>query len=49
MYCESQPRFAGKSWQDLFPDDSFPNDTPEDRARSESNELHVITELLVCD
>ena len=41
MYCESQPRFAGKSWLELFPEDSFPNETPEDRARSESNELHV--------
>lgn len=36
MYCETQPRFAGKSWMELFPDDSFPNDTPEDRARSKN-------------
>ena len=36
MYCETQQRFAGKSWMELFPDDSFPNDTPEDRARSKN-------------
>ena len=34
MYCETQPRYAGKSWMELFPDDAFPNDTPEDKARS---------------
>nr|Q966Y3.1 RecName: Full=Stress-activated protein kinase JNK [Suberites domuncula]CAC38785.1 c-jun N-terminal kinases (JNK) [Suberites domuncula] len=34
LYCESQPRYAGKSWKDLFPDDVFPNDTPEDKAKT---------------
>ena len=34
MYCESQPRYPGKSWRELFPDDVFPNDSPEDRAKS---------------
>ena len=34
MYCESQPRFPGKTWMDLFPDDIFPNETPDDRQKS---------------
>ena len=35
MYCESQPRHPGKTWPELFPDDIFPNDSPEDRLKSE--------------
>ena len=34
MYCESQPRHKARSWMDLFPDDAFPNDTPEDKVKS---------------
>ena len=34
MYCESQPRNRGRSWMELFPDDAFPNDTPEDKVKS---------------
>ena len=37
MYCETQPRFQGKVWLDLFPDEAFPNDTPEDKIRSETD------------
>jgi c-Jun N-terminal kinase len=33
-YCELQPRYKGKSWLELFPDDSFPNDTPEDKVKT---------------
>jgi c-Jun N-terminal kinase len=33
MYCETQQRFPGKTWTELFPDDSFPNETPEDKIR----------------
>ena len=36
MYCESQPRYPGKTWYELFPDDIFPNDSPDDIAKSES-------------
>ena len=36
MYCESQPRYKGKSWLELFPEDAFPNDTPEDKVKSEA-------------
>ena len=36
MYCETQPRYPGKAWMDLFPDSAFPNETAEDKARSES-------------
>ena len=41
MYCETQPRFAAKTWLELFPDDSFPNDTPEDRARSKNMYIYM--------
>ena len=34
MYCESQAKYPGKSWMELFPDDCFPNDTPEDKIKS---------------
>lgn len=34
MYCESQPRHKGKSWNELFPDDVFPNDSKEDAHKS---------------
>ena len=37
MYCETQPRYVGKTWMELFPDDIFPNESPEDRARSKSD------------
>ena len=37
MYCESQPRYAGKSFQELFPDSSFPHETVEDKGRSEED------------
>ena len=36
MYCESQPRYPGKTWYELFPDDIFPNDSPDDIAKSKS-------------
>ena len=36
MYCETQQRFPGKTWLELFPDDSFPNETPEDKIRSKT-------------
>ena len=36
MYCETQQRFPGKTWTELFPDDSFPNETPEDKIRSKT-------------
>ena len=43
MYCETQPRFQGKVWLDLFPDEAFPNDTPEDKIRSETDSIqHVL-------
>ena len=35
-YCESQPRYKGRSWMELFPDDAFPNDTPEDKVKSKT-------------
>ena len=35
MYCENQPRYIGKSWDELFPDNVFPSDTPDDRTKSE--------------
>ena len=41
MYCESQPRYKGKGWMELFPDDSFPNDTPEDKVKSNLNVVTV--------
>ena len=44
MYCENQPRYHGKSFEELFPDECFPNETPEDLVRSESclrNILHA--------
>ena len=34
MYCESQAKYPGKSWMELFPDDCFPNDTPDDKIKS---------------
>lgn len=34
MYCESQPRYKGRSFNDLFPDDMFPKDTLEDHAKT---------------
>ena len=34
-YCESQPRYKGRSWIELFPDDAFPNDTPEDKVKTQ--------------
>ena len=40
-YCESQPRYKGRSWMELFPDDAFPNDTPEDKAKSNSDSTFV--------
>ena len=36
MYCETQQRFPGKTWLELFSDDSFPNETPEDKIRSKT-------------
>lgn len=36
MYCESQAKNPGKSWMELFPDDCFPNDTPDDKVKSMS-------------
>ena len=35
MYCEGQPRYKGRSWMELFPDDAFPNDTPEDKVKTQ--------------
>ena len=34
-YCETQPRYKGRSWTDLFPDDAFPSDVPEDKVRTQ--------------
>jgi hypothetical protein len=42
-YCESQPRYKGKSWMELFPDDSFPNDTPEDKVKSNADSTCTYT------
>lgn len=36
MYCEAQPRYRGKSWDSLFPEDAFPHDTPEDLQKTGS-------------
>jgi c-Jun N-terminal kinase len=33
-YCESQPVYPGKPWYELFPDDIFPNDSPDDIAKT---------------
>lgn len=33
MYCESQPHYEGKSFLELFPDECFPNETPENLLR----------------
>ena len=41
MYCESQPRFPGKTWMELFPEDIFPNETPDDRQKSELSSLSL--------
>ena len=35
QHCMSQPRYEGKSWMELFPDKAFPNDTPEDRVKTQ--------------
>ena len=32
-YTESQPESKGRSWMEIFPDDAFPNDTPEDKVK----------------
>ena len=34
-YLESQPRCKGRSWMELFPDEAFPNDTPEDTVKTQ--------------
>ena len=34
-YCEGQPKFKGKSWVELFPDDTFPNQSPEDKVKTQ--------------
>ena len=47
MYCETQPRFQGKVWLDLFPDEAFPNDTPEDKIRSETDSTHNMYSVMV--
>ena len=33
-YCERLPWYKGKSWIELFPDNAFPNDTPEDKVKT---------------
>lgn len=33
-YCESLPRYAGKNWMELFPNESFPNETPDDKHKT---------------
>lgn len=38
MYCESQPRYKGKTWTELFPGDVFPNDSKEDEHKSKRKE-----------
>ena len=38
MYCESQPRYKGKTWTELFPGDVFPNDSKEDEHKSKGKE-----------
>ena len=35
MYCENQVRYPGKTWLELFPDDVFPNDSPEDISKTQ--------------
>ena len=37
MYCENQVRYPGKTWLELFPDDVFPNDSPEDISKSKND------------
>lgn len=34
QYCASQPKYSGKTWIEIFPDDIFPNETPDDQKRS---------------
>lgn len=34
-YFESQPKSKGKSWMEIFPDDVFPNNTPEDKVKTQ--------------
>ena len=34
-YLESQPKSKGKPWMEIFPDDAFPNDTTEDKVRTQ--------------
>ncbi len=46
MYCESQPKHAGKTWVDLFPEDVFPSDTPEDKTKSECGNVAILRELV---
>ena len=48
MYCESQPRYPGKTWYELFPDDIFPNDTPDDTQRVSPSYFVVGMLLLLC-
>ena len=42
-YCESLPRYPGKGWMELFPNESFPNETQDDRVKSKSvmTDVHV--------
>ena len=35
MYCENQARYPGKSWDELFPNEVFPSDSPDDATKSE--------------
>ena len=48
MYCESQAKNPGKSWMELFPDDCFPNDTPDDKVKTK-NARDLLKKMLQID
>ena len=41
MYCQSRQRHRGKSFEELFPDELFPNDTPRDHRKSKMNKVFI--------
>lgn len=47
-YCESQPRYLGKGWTELFPDDIFPTDSPEDLTKTK-HARDILSKMLQID
>ncbi|XP_046854626.1 stress-activated protein kinase JNK-like isoform X2 [Xenia sp. Carnegie-2017] len=48
MYCKSRLRHRGKSFEELFPDELFPNDSPRD-LRKTDDARDFLTKVLVVD